>query len=94
VAIGSARARALHAVEPGPVKVAIRPEAWTLGAPGNGGLQGTVSKQAYLGSFQELTVDTSLGAIFVVSSDVKRQWQVGDALSLQLPQRGVSVVRA
>jgi iron(III) transport system ATP-binding protein len=94
VAIGSARTRALHAVEPGPVKVAIRPEAWTLGAPDNGGLHGTVSKHAYLGSFQELTVDTSLGAIFVVSSDVKRRWQVGDALSLQLPQRGVSVVRA
>jgi iron(III) transport system ATP-binding protein len=94
VAIGGARARALHAVEPGPVKVAIRPEAWTLGAPGQDGLHGTVSKHAYLGSFQELTVDTSLGAIFVVSSDVKQQWQVGDQLSLQLPQRGVSVVRA
>jgi iron(III) transport system ATP-binding protein len=94
VAIGPARTRALHPVQPGPVKIAIRPEAWTLGPAGDGGLQGTVSKHAYLGSFQELTVETSLGSIFVVSADVVRQWQIGDPLSLQLPVRGVSVVRA
>ena len=81
---------------PGPVKVAIRPEAWSV-YDGHGqtqGLVGRVSKAAYLGSFQELTVDTSLGAIFVVSSDAQGSWNSGDAVTLQLAERGVSVVAA
>jgi iron(III) transport system ATP-binding protein len=94
VEIGPVRARALHAVPVGPVKVSIRPEAWRLAPPGAGGLGGAVSKHAYLGSYQELTVQTDIGSIFVVSSDVAKQWQVGDLLSLHLPERGVSVVPA
>ncbi|WP_294765357.1 ABC transporter ATP-binding protein [uncultured Rhodoferax sp.] len=77
---------------PGPVKVAIRPEAWAVQSGHGQGLTGTVAKAAYLGSFQELTVDTSLGAIFVVSSDAQGSWNSGDAVTLKLAQRGVSVV--
>jgi iron(III) transport system ATP-binding protein len=78
----------------GPVKVAIRPEAWSV-LDGHGqGLVGNVSKAAYLGSFQELTVATSLGEIFVVSSDAQGSWSSGDAVTLQLAERGVSVVAA
>ena len=76
----------------GPVKVAIRPEAWAVHDGHGQGLLGTVSKAAYLGSFQELTVDTSLGEIFVVSSDAQGSWGRGDAVTLQLAERGVSVV--
>jgi iron(III) transport system ATP-binding protein len=94
VEIGAVRTRALHEVTAGPVKVAMRPEAWRLAPAGAGGLVGTVSKHAYLGSYQELTVLTDLGSIFVVSPDVARRWQVGDRLSLHLPERGVSVVAA
>jgi iron(III) transport system ATP-binding protein len=94
VEIGPVRTRALHAVPAGPVKVAIRPEAWRLAPAGAGGLGGTISKHAYLGSYQELTVLTDVGSIFVVSSDVARRWQLGDRPSLQLPERGVSVVPA
>jgi iron(III) transport system ATP-binding protein len=94
VEIGAVRTRALHDVAAGPVKVAMRPEAWRLAPAGAGGLAGTVSKHAYLGSYQELTVLTDLGSIFVVSSDVAGHWRVGDRLSLHLPERGVSVVPA
>ena len=93
VQIGPVRTRSIHAAEPGKVKVAIRPEAWTLDAPGQAALPGTVAKHAYLGSFQELTVDTALGPIFVMSADVQRHWQVGDSVTLRLPERGVCVVR-
>jgi iron(III) transport system ATP-binding protein len=81
-------------VAPGPVKVAVRPEAWQLVAPGSAALGGTLTKWAYLGSFQELTVSTALGEIFVVSPDVTHRWQVGDALALSLAGTGVSVVAA
>lgn len=96
VLVGPLRIKALHPVKAGPVKAAIRPEAWVLGQPGEegAGLVGVVSKQAYLGSFYELTVDTGLGPIFVVSPDVERNWKVGDATLLRLPARGISVVPA
>ena len=79
-------------VQPGPVQLAVRPEAWQVGAAGPGTLQGALLKQAYLGSLQELTVATPLGEIFVVSPDVARDWQVGEALGLRLAGHGVSVV--
>ena len=91
-------------VAPGRAKVAIRPEAWVLGAAGAAGapgmsgatptLAGTVAKCAYLGSFLELTLDTALGSIFVVVPDVETAWAVGDAATLTLSARGVSVVSA
>jgi iron(III) transport system ATP-binding protein len=94
VSLGPIGVPARRSVRAGPVKVAVRPEAWRVVPPGAGALPGTLSKCAYLGSFQELTVDTSLGEIFVVSSDVSRVWTVGDPLSLELSGAGVSVVEA
>jgi len=83
-----------RAVAPGPVKIAVRPEAWQAGPPQPGALAGRLLKRAYLGSFLELTVSTELGEIFVVSPDVERRWQPGDALALVLSGRNVSVVQA
>ncbi len=94
VQVGTMRVKALHPVKPGPVKAAIRPEAWTVAPPGDDGLPGVVSKKAYLGSVCEFTIDTSLGSIFVVSSDAAAHWCQGDAVSLCLPSRGISVVPA
>ena len=94
VRIGPLRLRSRQAVQPGAVKAAIRPEAWTLEPGHSEGLNGTIAKQAYLGSYQELVIDTVLGAIFVVSPDTLRQWRVGDVLTLRLNERGVSVVAA
>jgi iron(III) transport system ATP-binding protein len=81
-------------VAPGAVQVAVRPEAWRVGAPGEGGLEATVTKTAYLGSFLEMTLRTTLGDIFVIAPDVKHGWQAGDGATLQLTQQGVSVVEA
>jgi iron(III) transport system ATP-binding protein len=77
---------------PGAVKVAVRPEAWQIGDASAPGLAARVAKCAYLGSFLEVTLDTELGSIFVVSPAVERAWSAGDVATLTLTTRGVSVV--
>jgi iron(III) transport system ATP-binding protein len=94
VQLGDLRFQPRHAVGAGKVKVAVRPEAWRLSAGGGPGLAGTVQKSAYLGSFQEVTLDTALGAIFVVSPDLEHAWAAGDPAVLGLSGHGVSVVAA
>lgn len=94
VRLGPLTVRARRPVAPGPVKVAVRPEAWVVTAAGPGALPGTLVKMAYLGSFLELTVATELGEIFVVCPDVERRWRPGDTLGLALTERSVSVVAA
>ena len=83
-----------RAMAAGKVKVAVRPEAWQVLPAGDGGLHGTVEKRAYLGSSFEYTFATVLGPIFVVSPDLLRVWQPGDAVSLRLAGHGLSVVAA
>ncbi|MBL8319381.1 MAG: ABC transporter ATP-binding protein [Burkholderiaceae bacterium] len=83
-----------HPVASGAVKVAVRPEAWHVVEASGAELSGTLSKCAYLGSAMELTVDTELGSLFVVSPDVDRTWRVGEVVGLRLSGHGVSVVAA
>ena len=56
VALGPLRFESPQPVAPGPVEAAVRPEAWTLGAPDGEGLPGTVAEFAYLGSVHEVTL--------------------------------------
>ncbi len=96
IALGPLTLPARPGIAPGAVKVAIRPEAWQIawGDSVAGALAGTLVKSSYLGSLQELTVATALGEVFAVSPEVARDWSVGQALSLTLAARGVSVVAA
>jgi iron(III) transport system ATP-binding protein len=100
VRLGPLRFAPRSPLAPGPARVAVRPEAWQVAALSAdsasdalaGALPGTLRKTAYLGSFLELTVDTPLGEVFVVSPEVDQPWQVGEDLYLRLAQHGVSVV--
>ena len=92
VRLGPLRITPRRSAPPGAVKLAVRPEAWQLRAAGAEGLPATVAKAAYLGSLQEVTLDTALGAIFVVVSDVEQPWQPGDRATLSLGARGVAVL--
>ena len=94
VALGPLSVRPRRAVRTGAVKVAVRPEAWQVMPPSTGLLAGTLSKMAYLGSWQELTLSTELGDIFVVSPDVLRQWRLGESVGLSLAGQGLSVVES
>ncbi len=76
------------------LKVAVRPEAWQVLAPGEGDLAGIVQKSAYLGSTREYTFETALGAIFVVAAEAARTLQPGELAGLRLAGHGVAIVPA
>jgi iron(III) transport system ATP-binding protein len=96
VALGPLRFAQAGNVPPGPAKVAVRPEAWQIvpeSQPASGpALAATLTKSAYLGSVRELSFDTPLGPVFVVSTAMDRPWTPGDPARLVLGRRGVSVV--
>ena len=83
--------------EPGPVRVAIRPEAIhprpvTPDKPNNEGLTGTVAKASYLGSHLEYTIDTDVGPLFVVEPRIDALVEVGSTVLLELAPRGVIIL--
>jgi iron(III) transport system ATP-binding protein len=92
VTLGPLRIAPRQPVAAGPVKVAVRPEAWHVGPPGHG-LSGRLAKLAYLGSSYEYTFETELGPVFVVSPDVGQVLSLGSDVGLQLAPHGVSVVQ-
>ena len=77
-----------------PVKLAVRPEAWRIGAAGEGDRAAGVLKAAYLGSTREYTLQTALGPIFVVATDSSRMLAPGERASLGLSGGGVAIVPA
>ena len=92
VQIGPLHLHPRHAVAAGPVRAAVRPEAWGVGEPAPDALEGTLIQVAYLGNVLELTVQTPLGMVLVVTPEVGSDWQKGQALGLTLSGRGVSVM--
>ena len=81
----------------GSVKVAVRPEAWSIHRQPDGQgamplLPARLDKKAYLGAVHEYTFETALGRIFVVSADLDDVLTVGDTVHLGLGAHGVSVV--
>jgi iron(III) transport system ATP-binding protein len=91
VQLGPLRVTSRTRVAVGEVKVAVRPEAWHIHRAATG-LTATLLKRAYLGSFFEYTFDTTLGPIFVVSSELSDVLSVGAQVGLTLADHGVSVV--
>ena len=65
----------------GPVLCVVRPEAWRIINPEQGGLRGRVRERSFIGDRQELVVDTALGiqAVVMLGFDAVR---VGDELAL------------
>lgn len=94
VSLGSLSIAAAQSVDPGPVKIAVRPEAWLIGPVASSGLAARVIKQTYVGSVMEYTLGSPLGDIFVVSPDVRQPLSPGAPVSLYLADHGVSIVAA
>ncbi|MGE0724587.1 MAG: ABC transporter ATP-binding protein [Alphaproteobacteria bacterium] len=93
VEIGSTALALPHrGLPPGAVSVAIRPEAIRIGAAGDG-LPGSVAHATYMGGVVEYTVDTALGPLFVVSSDVAGLRPPGSTVGLSFRDRGVMLTR-
>jgi iron(III) transport system ATP-binding protein len=78
----------------GPVKLAIRPEAISLHTtnPGGPALAGRILKMAYVGSHFEYSIETILGALFVINR-AKSQPTSSDAETwITFADRGISIV--
>ena len=81
-------------LQPGPVHVAIRPEAILLSKKtGNGGLEGQVTKAVYLGSHLEYSVECPLGELFVIDHNFDMPVKQGAEVSIGFADRGVNLVR-
>ena len=90
--LGPLRVPSPPTLAPGPVKIAVRPEAWVIGPATTAGLAARLTKRTYLGSIMEYTFASALGEIFVVSPLVRTPLDVGAPVSLTLADHGVSVV--
>jgi iron(III) transport system ATP-binding protein len=92
VRLGPLAFQSRQRVRAGAITAAIRPEAWAVVPFEGAHLTGTLGKKAYLGSSLELTFETVLGSLFVVTSDLLQDWHIGASVGLSLSGRGVSVV--
>ncbi|MCT8173901.1 ABC transporter ATP-binding protein [Variovorax sp. CY25R-8] len=94
VMLGTLGVTAPDGIGAGPVKVAVRPEAWIIRPVSNDGLAARVLKRTYVGSTVEYTFSSGLGEIFVVSPEVRQSLMPGAPVSLHLADHGVSIVAA
>jgi iron(III) transport system ATP-binding protein len=95
VRLGPLTLRPAQPAPRGPVKLAVRPEAWQVSTEvGSNELPAVLTKVSYLGSVYELSFSTELGLIFVISPDVQRRFTVGERLSLRLAGHGFAVLKA
>jgi len=78
----------------GPVTLALRSESLSLRAtrPDTPALPGRVTKTSYLGKHREYTVETSLGALFVIDRSDSRPLPPGREVWVTLAARGVVIV--
>jgi len=76
----------------GPVLLAIRPESIRISAPGALGLAGRVTRALFLGDHMEYNIETAVGSLFVLGSDVDRPWPVGAEVQISFRQSGLAVI--
>ncbi len=78
---------------PGPVKLAVRPDAILLDEAATGPLSGTVRKASYLGTQVEYEVESPIGNLFVVQYGRKEPIMTGTPVSIAFtPQRGLAII--
>jgi iron(III) transport system ATP-binding protein len=68
---------------PGPAQIAVRPEAVTLTATGEG-LPGRVQRAAFLGQVREYEVETAAGTLFVVAPAAAQAFAPGEGVTCLL----------
>jgi len=81
-------------LRPGPVKLAVRPDAIRISpqAPPGGSIQAQIRKASYLGTHVEYEVASSVGEVFVVAYGGQDPLPVGADVWMQLADRGVAIV--
>jgi iron(III) transport system ATP-binding protein len=83
-------------ISPGPATLAVRPHAVRLAAApaGKGGIEGQVTKAAYLGDHMEYTVTTASpkAELFATDADVNRAHEPGADVAVRLDPESVVLV--
>jgi len=82
-----------HAAQPGPVRVAVRPEAWRLGPATASGLAASVLRHTYVGKAIEYILATPIGPVLAFSPHTTAL-DAGAPVSLSLGRHGVCVLRS
>jgi iron(III) transport system ATP-binding protein len=94
VRLGPLRLEPRQGAPSGPIKLAVRPQAWQVFFEASADtMPATLTQCAYLGSYCELSFETQIGAIFVVTSELRQALAPGQACWLRLNGLGVSLVR-
>jgi iron(III) transport system ATP-binding protein len=82
-------------VRPGRVKVAARPDAIRLNdrPAGETATTGRIVKASYLGTHMEYEVESPIGELFVVDTQIREALRAGAAVEIALvPGRGVAII--
>lgn len=75
---------------PGPIKIAIRPNAFTVGAAE--GIVGRILSSAYLGDHAEYEIDSEIGRLFVTDYAPQSPLAPGSKVLLGLSGQGVALI--
>lgn len=76
-------------LSPGLVALAVRPSRVALAVPDKpNSLPGVVRKVTYVGSHLELNIDSALGDVFAISSDVNLAYQLGQEVAIEFAEHG------
>ncbi len=79
-------------VNPGEIKLAVRPQAVNVHTEKHPGIPGKVLKSVYLGSHQEYTIETDQGEWFVLDTEMNEIHEENTEVSLDFKSRGVSII--
>ena len=79
-------------VNPGEIKLAVRPLAVNVHEEKHPGIPGKVLKSVYLGSHQEYTIETDQGEWFVLDTEMNEIHEENTEVSLDFKSRGVSII--
>ena len=83
-----------RAANTGAAQLVLRPHALTLSAPGSAGVEGVVTYAAYLGKEIQYTVDSAIGALFVIAPVTASPFATGDAVCVQIDAAQARLVPA
>lgn len=80
--------------QPGPSKLAVRPNAVTLTPATGAALPGVISTAAYLGGHIEYEVETATGLLFVVDEAIERMLSPATEVAIGFRNRGLALITA
>lgn len=80
--------------QPGPSKLAVRPNAVTLTPATGAALPGVISTAAYLGGHIEYEVETETGLLFVVDEAIERMLSPATEVAIGFRNRGLALITA